>query len=84
MRVALLRRGAVKVLGPTATLLPLFLIFQKREALAYKIIDALLSSTAFNLIHDAYFRLVTKGQLSTIKPNRIIPFDTKFMELFKE
>ena len=62
----------------------LLAIFQKREALAYKIIDALLSSTAFNLIHDAYFRLVTKGQLSTIKPNRIIPFDTKFMELFKE
>lgn len=62
----------------------LLAIFQKRESLAYKIIDALLSSTAFNLIHDAYFRLVTKGQLSTIKPNRIIPFDTKFLELLKE
>lgn len=62
----------------------LLAIFQKRESLAYKIIDALLSSTAFNLIHDAYFRLVTKGQLSTIKPNRVIPFDTKFLELLKE
>ena len=62
----------------------LLAIFQKREALAYKIIDALLSSTAFNLIHDAYFRLVTKGQLSTIKPNRVIPFDGKFMELLNE
>ena len=62
----------------------LLAIFQKREALAYKIIDALLSSTAFNLIHDAYFRLVTRGQLSTIKPNRVIPFDGKFMELLNE
>lgn len=62
----------------------LLAIFQKREALAYKIIDALLSSTAFNLIHDAYYRLVTKGQLSTIKPNRVIPFDNKFIDLLQE
>jgi len=62
----------------------LLAIFEKREALAYKIIDALLSSTAFNLIHDAYYRIVTKGQLSAIKPNRQIPFDNKFMELLKE
>lgn len=62
----------------------LLAIFQKKDALAYKIIDALLSSTAFNLIHDAYFRLVTKGQLSAIKPNRQIPFDTKFIELLRE
>lgn len=62
----------------------LLAIFQERNCLAYKIIDALLSSTAFNLIHDAYFRLVTKGQLSAIKPNREIPFDSKFIDLINE
>ena len=62
----------------------LLAIFQKKDTLAYKIIDALLSSTAFNLIYDAYFRIVTKGQLTAIKPNRTIPFDTRFMELIKE
>lgn len=62
----------------------LLAIFQRRECLAYKIIDALLSSTAFNLIHDAYYRIVTKGQLTAIKPNRTIPFDAKFMDLIKE
>ena len=62
----------------------LLAIFQKRDCLAYQIIDALLSSTAFNLIHDAYFRIVTKGQLSAIKPNRKIPFDDKFKELIDE
>ena len=62
----------------------LLAIFQKRDCLAYQIIDALLSSTAFNLIHDAYFRIVTKGQLSAIKPNRKIPFDDKFKELINE
>ena len=45
----------------------LLAIFQHREALAYKIIDAIISSTAFNLVHDAYFRLVTKGQLSIVQ-----------------
>ena len=62
----------------------LLAIFQHREALAYKIIDAIISSTAFNLVHDAYFRLVTKGQLSIVKPNRVIPFDNKFIDLLKE
>lgn len=62
----------------------LLAIFQQRECLAYKVIDALLSSTAFNLIHDAYYRIVTKGQLTAIKPNRTIPFDAKFMDLIKE
>lgn len=62
----------------------LLAIFQEKDCLAYKIIDALLSSTALNLIHDAYFRLVTKGQLTAIKPNRIIPFDTKFIDLINE
>jgi ATP-dependent Clp protease ATP-binding subunit ClpC len=62
----------------------LLAIFQVRECFAYKIIDAILSSTAFGLIHDAYFRLVTKGQLTAIKPNRIISFDSKFMELIDE
>ena len=46
----------------------LLAIFQKRDCLAYQIIDALLSSTAFNLIHDAYIRFVTKGHLSAFKP----------------
>lgn len=62
----------------------LLAIFQERNCLAYKIINALLSSTAFNLIHDAYFRLITGGQLTTIKPNRTIPFDSKFIELINE
>ena len=62
----------------------LLAIFQQRDCLAYKIIDALLSSTAFNLIHDAYFRIVTKGQLTAIKPNRVIPFDSKFHDLLNE
>ena len=62
----------------------LLAIFQKRDCLAYQIIDAILSSTAFNLIHDAYYRIVTKGQLSAIKPNRKIPFDDKFKELINE
>lgn len=59
-------------------------IFQERNCLAYKIIDALLSSTAFNLIHDAYFRMVTNSQLSVIKPNMVIPYDNKFMDLINE
>lgn len=62
----------------------LLAIFQEKSCLAYKIIDALLSSTAINLIHDAYFRMVTKSQLMAIKPNRVIPFDDKFMELVNE
>lgn len=62
----------------------LLAIFQEKNCLAYKIIDALLSSTAINLIHDAYFRMVTKNQLTAIKPNRVIPFDEKFMELINE
>lgn len=62
----------------------LLAIFQEKSCLAYKIIDALLSSTAINLIHDAYFRMVTKSQLMAIKPNRVIPFDEKFMELINE
>lgn len=62
----------------------LLAIFQEQNCLAYKIIDALLSSTAIKLIHDAYFRIVTKGQLTAIKPNRVIPFDEKFYELINE
>lgn len=62
----------------------LLAILQEQNCLAYKIIDALLSSTAIKLIHDAYFRIVTKGQLTAIKPNRTIPFDTKFYELIEE
>lgn len=62
----------------------LLAIFQEKSCLAYKIIDALLSSTASNLIHDAYFRIITKAQLKAIKPNRQIPFDTKFHELISE
>lgn len=62
----------------------LLAIFQERNCLAYKIIDALLSSTAFNLIHDAYFRMVTNSQLSVIKPNMVIPYDGKFIELINE
>jgi ATP-dependent Clp protease ATP-binding subunit ClpC len=62
----------------------LLAIFQKHECLAYKIIDAILSSTAFKLIHDAYYRIITKAQLTAIKPNRAIPFDEKFKTLIKE
>jgi ATP-dependent Clp protease ATP-binding subunit ClpC len=62
----------------------LLAILQEQNCLAYKIIDALISSTAIKLIHDAYFRIVTKGQLTAIKPNRTIPFDTKFYELIDE
>ena len=62
----------------------LLAIFQDSNCLAFKIIDAILSSTSFNLIHDAYFRIITKSQLSAIKPNRTIPFDPKFIELINE
>lgn len=62
----------------------LLAIFEDKNCLAYKIIDALLSSTAINLIHDAYFRIITKGQLSVLKPNRVIPFDSKFIDLVNE
>lgn len=62
----------------------LLAIFEDKNCLAYKIIDALLSSTAINLIHDAYFRIVSKGQISVLKPNRIVPFDTKFNDLINE
>lgn len=62
----------------------LLAIFEDKNCLAYKIIDALLSSTAINLIHDAYFRMITKGQLSVLKPNRVIPFDSKFIDLVNE
>lgn len=62
----------------------LLAIFQDKSCLAYKIIDAILSSTAMQLIHDAYFRIITKGQLTAIKPNRIIPFDSKFHDLISE
>ena len=62
----------------------LLAILQEQNCLAYRIIDALLSSTAIKLIHDAYFRIITKGQLTTIKPNRIIPFDNKFYDLINE
>lgn len=59
-------------------------ILQEQNCLAYKIIDALLSSTAIKLIHDAYFRIVTNNQLTVIKPNRSIPFDDKFYELIND
>lgn len=62
----------------------LLAIFQERNCFAYKIIDALLSSTAFNLIHDAYYKIITKGQISAIKPNRKIPFDKEFHSLIEE
>ena len=62
----------------------LLAIFQERTCFAYKVIDALLSSTAFNLIHDAYYKIVTKGQISAIKPNRKIPFDKEFHSLIEE
>ena len=62
----------------------LLAIFQEKNCLAYKIIDALISSTAFNLVHDAYFRLVSKGQLITVKPNRVILFDNNFHDLISE
>lgn len=62
----------------------LLAIFQQQDCLAYKIIDALLSSTSFNLIRAAYYRIVTNSQLTAIKPNRVIPFDEKFKELIKE
>jgi ATP-dependent Clp protease ATP-binding subunit ClpC len=62
----------------------LLAIFQQQDCLAYKIIDALLSSTSFNLIRAAYYRIVTNSQLTAIKPNRVIPFDDNFKELIKE
>lgn len=62
----------------------LLAIFEDKNCLAYKIIDALLSSTAINLIHDAYLRIITKGQISVVKPNRIIPFEENFIHLFDE
>lgn len=62
----------------------LLAIFQQEECLAHKIIDALLSSTSFNLIRAAYYRIVTNSQLTAIKPNRVIPFDDKFKDLIKE
>lgn len=62
----------------------LLAIFENKNCLAYKIIDALLSSTAINLIHDAYFRIVSKGQISVLKPNRVVPFDSKFNDLINE
>ena len=62
----------------------LLAIFEYKDCFAYRIIDALLSSTTSNLIRDAYFRIVTKGQLMAIKPNREIHFDSKFMDLINE
>lgn len=62
----------------------LLAIFEDKNCLAYKIIDALLSSTAINLIHDAYLRIITKGQISVVKPNRIVPFEENFIHLFDE
>lgn len=62
----------------------LLAIFQDKECLAYKIIDALLSSTAFNIIHDAYKNLVKKTELTIIKPNRVILFDETFKNLIKD
>ena len=62
----------------------LLAIFQQEDCLAYKIIDAILSSTSFNLIRAAYYRIVTNSQITAIKPNRIIPFDDKFKELIKD
>ena len=62
----------------------LLAIFQDNECLAYKIIDALLSSTAFNIIHDAYKNLVKKTELTIIKPNRVILFDENFKNLIKD
>ena len=62
----------------------LLAIFQGFDCLAFKIIDAILSSTSFTLIHDAYFKIVTHSQLSAIKPNRVIPFDSRFIELINE
>lgn len=58
-------------------------VFEVQECLAYKIIDALLSSTSFKLLYDAYFRLVTNSQITAIKPNRVIPFDDEFKKLIQ-
>jgi ATP-dependent Clp protease ATP-binding subunit ClpC len=62
----------------------LLAIFQDRNCLAYKIVDALLSSTAFNLIHDAYLRMVTNTQISVVRPNITIPYDAKFIDLIND
>lgn len=62
----------------------LLAIFQENKCLAYKIIEALLSSTAIKLIHDAYFRIIVNNQITVIKPNRNIPFNEKFIELINE
>ena len=59
-------------------------VFEKRETLAYKIIEALISSTAFEIVHDGYYKMVNKAQLIAIKPNRKVPFDPKFMQLMHE
>lgn len=59
-------------------------IFQETESFAYKIFNALLSNTAINLIHDAYFRIVINKQLTTIKPNKNIPIDSNFNTLIDE
>lgn len=59
-------------------------IFQETESFAYKIFNALLSNTAINLIHDAYFRIVINKQLTTIKPSKNIPIDSNFNTLIDE
>lgn len=59
-------------------------VFERKDTLAYKIIDALISSTAFEIVHDGYYKMVNKAQLLAIKPNRKIPFDPKFMNLVSE
>ena len=86
--VILLLIADASVMGIDNSDIPLYYfllaIFQERTCFAYKVIDALLSSTAFNLIHDAYYKIVTKGQISAIKPNRKIPFDKEFHSLIEE
>lgn len=59
-------------------------VFEKKDTLAYKIIEALISSTAFDIVHDGYYKMVNKAQLLAIKPNRKIPFDPKFIQLMHE
>ena len=59
-------------------------VFERKETLAYKIIEALISSTAFDIVHDGYYKMVNKAQLIAIKPNRKIPFDPKFIQLMDE
>ena len=56
----------------------LLAVFERRECLAYKILEALLSTSAFNIIHDAYYELVKKSQLIAVKPGRKILFSPAY------